>query len=218
MAMAATNREALGPARRVHLHVRKDQNGFWIIAMVVWTIIVYVLGSQPPLYPHYESILKRVATRVTGRQFYTPPGTPAAPPEASPQATPEPLRPAQPKVSTPPAATGTTSLKSAARAVFLNEGLVEALGHFTIYGTQGVLLFLAFRDMPLANAYGVSLLFATTLGVVDETHQLSVPGRTCSFFDLATDVTGFNVGFWVCFAILSNWNRIGHLLKRSKRV
>jgi VanZ family protein len=68
----------------------------------------------------------------------------------------------------------------------------DKLAHFLYYGTMAVLL---------AHGVGrrrlwIPLLAVPLVGVLDEWHQLYVPGRESSVFDWMADVVGTGVGVW----------------------
>jgi VanZ family protein len=62
----------------------------------------------------------------------------------------------------------------------------DKIAHFLEYLLLGILLIFAFRRRKV-------LLWGAGLGVFDELHQLFIPGRHCSVFDLAMNFLGLAV-------------------------
>ena len=66
--------------------------------------------------------------------------------------------------------------------------------HFIEYGILGALLFFAFsKTTSIPNCYPLVLLctlLSVIYGLSDEIHQLYVPTREFSFYDLLADMTG----------------------------
>jgi VanZ family protein len=91
---------------------------------------------------------------------------------------------------------------------------LRKIGHFTGYGTLGLLLRNAWhrsvqvylnliggRLMLVASALAVSCTFF--VGSLDEWHQSIVPGRVCTLTDVLIDTCGallFNLAFWALLA------------------
>ena len=82
--------------------------------------------------------------------------------------------------------------------------LPAGLGHFLGYGLLGLLLYRAFNDgfaswsiTATLRAFFVGLFYA----ISDEVHQLFVPGREASVFDLLIDAAGLVIALVAIFAI-----------------
>jgi VanZ family protein len=64
--------------------------------------------------------------------------------------------------------------------------LVRKLAHFTEYG---ILFWLLIRG-PMAERPYLALMLCVVYALTDEGHQVFVPGRTASLYDVALDSTG----------------------------
>lgn len=80
---------------------------------------------------------------------------------------------------------------------------IDKLFHFVEYFILGILLVRAFSN-SFANPnfkyiLAASILIALLYGSTDEFHQRFVPGRSCDFFDLLSDIVGSSIG--ACLAL-----------------
>jgi VanZ family protein len=75
--------------------------------------------------------------------------------------------------------------------------LVRKCGHFTEYG---VLYCLLIRG-PMAGRPYLALMLCAAYALCDEGHQIFVPGRTASLYDVALDTTGAAFGGFLRTAI-----------------
>jgi hypothetical protein len=70
--------------------------------------------------------------------------------------------------------------------------------HGTIYATLAFLFWRAVKNTFSGFTYVkiliITLVFTAFYGLSDELHQLFVPGRSCSLFDLIIDFTGSCLG------------------------
>lgn len=84
---------------------------------------------------------------------------------------------------------------------FFTHTFVRSAAHFAEYALLGLLSFFAVRVFFGGKRRSVFLVFTFGLltAVTDELLQLFVPGRVCSFFDLALDFCGFLFGVLVSF-------------------
>ncbi len=73
-----------------------------------------------------------------------------------------------------------------AATVAVVHGLIRKSAHFANYG---ILFWLLIRG-PLARRPYVALLLCVAYAFLDEGHQIFVPGRTPSLYDVALDSTG----------------------------
>jgi VanZ family protein len=77
----------------------------------------------------------------------------------------------------------------------ISVGVSDKIEHFGAYGLLGVFLFLALKfqnQYTLFNKFPATftVLIASIYGVIDELHQLIIPGRSAEFFDWFADFTG----------------------------
>lgn len=82
---------------------------------------------------------------------------------------------------------------------------MDKLGHAAEFGILGVLAANALLTRRCISAGGnserkifwLSLLMAGGWGLVDEVHQIWVPGRTTDPLDLVADIAGASIGAWL---------------------
>ncbi len=67
---------------------------------------------------------------------------------------------------------------------------LDKVAHFLLYGVLGALTAWGWRRARERPALGLMLTLALTVGVLDEIHQLSVPGRTGDVRDWLADAAG----------------------------
>ncbi len=78
----------------------------------------------------------------------------------------------------------------------------DKLAHLLAYGVLGLLLMRGLRRshrLPLLRAGALTLGLGGTYGVLDELHQIPLPGRSCTLGDIAADLLGLalaGVVFW----------------------
>jgi hypothetical protein len=85
----------------------------------------------------------------------------------------------------------------------LGGGWILNTGHAALFGLLALWILMAYpREgaWPRLRPLGVGLLLGTVLllGVLDELHQSSVPGRSTSVSDVVTDLTGALCVLWIC--------------------
>ena len=72
---------------------------------------------------------------------------------------------------------------------------VRKLAHFTLFAGLGFLCFAAFSvDLPPRQAFPAALALGSARAILDEVHQLFVPGRSCEFRDMCIDFAGVLLG------------------------
>jgi VanZ family protein len=76
---------------------------------------------------------------------------------------------------------------------------------FVHVGLYGVFAFLLYRAVSMgtrlgagATAWLMAFLVVLAYGILDEIHQLRIPGRYCSFWDMIANGVGAAVGSVVC--------------------
>jgi len=75
----------------------------------------------------------------------------------------------------------------------------DKIEHFGAYGLLSVFLYL---DLFFQNRFEVlkkfpaafAIIFASLYGLIDELHQLLVPGRSCEFLDWFAEFSGALIG------------------------
>ena len=100
-------------------------------------------------------------------------------------------------------------------------GVIRKIAHFTAYFILGLLSYSVLRQTKLKPGKEASyaLLFCFLYAVVDETHQIFVPGRSGELRDVFIDTSGS--GFGILFIIiLHNLAKTysGFLHKRQKKL
>ena len=78
--------------------------------------------------------------------------------------------------------------------------------HFVAYTILTILVSAALlvqnKSRYLKNsAFFLSVLFVSFYGLLDELHQMIIPGRNCSFLDWIADFSGALTGSLICFII-----------------
>lgn len=77
----------------------------------------------------------------------------------------------------------------------------DKLIHIVEYAVFALFLMLAFRSSNNAKITAAarywSLVSGVLYGMLDEFHQIFVPGRTASVFDLGADALGICLGIWL---------------------
>jgi len=101
-----------------------------------------------------------------------------------------------------------TTLPAASMPSF---GVVDKVNHLLAYFILAILLFLTllFQQKILLSknkVAGYALIICSLYGMLDEVHQIFIPGRSAEFLDFLADVCGALLG-----VLLMN-----HLVKRSK--
>jgi VanZ family protein len=77
--------------------------------------------------------------------------------------------------------------------------LFDKMIHFIEFGVLGFLLslgFFVFKDSFKSNFFLVFSI-GSILAVLDEIHQFFIPLRTLEVFDMAADILGVGVGFFI---------------------
>ena len=86
----------------------------------------------------------------------------------------------------------------------------DKLNHFGAYGLLSVLLFLTLTfqmKYPFLkkNANWLTVLIASGYGILDELHQMLVPGRSAEFLDWLADFTGSFLGVLIIQWLLKKY-------------
>jgi VanZ family protein len=64
---------------------------------------------------------------------------------------------------------------------------------------------------PYRNPFLFAILFAVLFGILDEIHQLFVPGRTFSYYDMFFDAVG------ACFVLIFKNKRLGSRISGEEK-
>ncbi len=74
------------------------------------------------------------------------------------------------------------------------EKISDKLLHFIVFGLLGLLMVYSFKysrnNFLQKNASCCALIFTSLYGILDELHQILIPGRFCSFGDWLADTLG----------------------------
>lgn len=89
---------------------------------------------------------------------------------------------------------------------------VRKLAHFSEYALMAVLLYLIWRPWKARTKklYAGLILWVFLSAAFDEGHQLLVPGRCGSFWDVLLDTSGGAFGLFVCTISENLARRLGH--------
>ena len=77
----------------------------------------------------------------------------------------------------------------------------DKLAHISVYGTIAILVWIgtggrAFAE-GRAHRAGAVALFVLAIGLLDELHQVGIPGRSADVADLVADAVGICVAFYL---------------------
>ena len=77
----------------------------------------------------------------------------------------------------------------------------DKLAHVSVYGTIAILVWIgsggrAF-EVGRAHRAGAVALFVLAIGLLDELHQIGIPGRSADVSDLVADAIGICVAFYL---------------------
>lgn len=83
-----------------------------------------------------------------------------------------------------------------------NIGVSDKIEHFAAYSVLSFLLYLTFiSQQKIKLLYYYPLLFTILVsalyGVLDELHQILIPGRSCDTFDIIADFMGALLGILI---------------------
>lgn len=78
-------------------------------------------------------------------------------------------------------------------------GISDKIEHFTAYGFLSILLYLTFLSQKKYRLFSrnpalFTILIISLYGIMDELHQLLIPGRSCDIHDFFADFIGVLVG------------------------
>ncbi len=79
---------------------------------------------------------------------------------------------------------------------------LRKLAHFSEYACMGILLYILWSQWigKKSKLYLLIVLWVFCSAGLDELHQLFVPGRWCSFWDVLLDTCGGSFGMLLCVA------------------
>ncbi|MFA7288065.1 MAG: VanZ family protein [Melioribacteraceae bacterium] len=83
--------------------------------------------------------------------------------------------------------------------------------HFIAYFGLG-LVFAAYRLLYFENIKRnvfIIILLIVLYALIDEVHQIFIPGRSCELYDFLADITGGFIGFAIAYLILiAKWSKL----------
>ncbi|HUF11490.1 MAG TPA: VanZ family protein [Longimicrobiales bacterium] len=79
---------------------------------------------------------------------------------------------------------------------------LDKVGHFGMFAVLGALLALGLHGARIRASIAWPLLAGIGVGVIDELHQRTVPGRTAEWADLVADVSGCALALWLAHLAL----------------
>ena len=80
--------------------------------------------------------------------------------------------------------------------------LVDKFGHFGMFAVLGALLAYGLYRARIRASIAWPLVAGIAIGVIDELHQRSVPGRSSDWRDLVADAIGCALGLWLAHRAL----------------
>ena len=84
---------------------------------------------------------------------------------------------------------------------------IRKLAHFTEFMILAVLIFINVIEDRDSKIYFTSFLLGSLYAVSDEIHQLFVPNRYCSIYDMLIDSAGCLLGIMICHLIYERWKK-----------
>lgn len=101
-------------------------------------------------------------------------------------------------------------------------GINDKFEHFGAYFGLTFLLVLTYRfqgkfEGLRRRPHLYSFITIALYGMVDEIHQIFIPGRSCEFGDFLADVIGGLIGLWLTWLLLKRGNNEGSADERQKR-
>jgi VanZ family protein len=99
----------------------------------------------------------------------------------------------------------------------------DLLKHAVLYFGLGVLFFFSYKSIKNANiknkAFLLALVSTILYGISDEIHQLFVPNRVCSFYDIIANSFGAFLGVGIMYLIRKKFkSRKLQDIKKIKKV
>ena len=85
--------------------------------------------------------------------------------------------------------------------------MVDKVAHFGMFTVLGAWLALGLHRAAVRASIAWPLVAGIAIGVLDELHQRSVPGRTSDWLDLAADAAGCAFGLWLTHFALDRRER-----------
>lgn len=86
--------------------------------------------------------------------------------------------------------------------------IIRKIAHFSEYLVLGVLSYVNMMEYFKDNTHLKALLFSCLYAISDEIHQLFVPSRNGSIFDVLIDTAGAISGILICHFIFRKWKRL----------
>lgn len=83
--------------------------------------------------------------------------------------------------------------------------LIRKFAHFSEYFVLGLLSYTNMKEYFKDNYQYTSILFCMVCAIVDEIHQLFVPGRSYGVIDILIDSCGSLLAIILCHLIISRW-------------
>lgn len=89
----------------------------------------------------------------------------------------------------------------------------DKINHFAGYAVLSFLLFTWFRLKDESGTADIKLLqksfiIASVYGVLDEVHQLLIPGRFFEWYDILADINGAALGLAIAYIVLRTFPRL----------
>ncbi len=86
---------------------------------------------------------------------------------------------------------------------------LDKVAHFGMYGVMGGLAAWGWRRSGRRHAVALVVAPLLLVGLADEMHQATVPGRTPDVRDWAADATGILAGFGLLAGLGVSWDKRG---------
>jgi VanZ family protein len=92
----------------------------------------------------------------------------------------------------------------------INFTFVDKIEHFIEYSILGFFLAFALVKTRPKPALLVAILICAGYGIIDEIHQLFIPGRFCDPFDALADILGASTGILIYAAIKNRFANLSY--------
>ena len=77
--------------------------------------------------------------------------------------------------------------------------IVRKSAHFTEFAIQGFLIYKSLSMLKVQHGVRMAIIIGVLTAIVDETIQLSVPGRANQVSDVMLDTVGAAMGTWISY-------------------
>ena len=84
-------------------------------------------------------------------------------------------------------------------SIAVMDHIVRKSAHFTEFAIQGFLIYKSLSMFKVRHGVRTAIIIGVLTAIVDETIQLSVPGRSSQVSDVMLDTVGAATGTWISY-------------------